>query len=207
MDHVQFKTREFAANYVANALDEQSQELFELHMMGCPDCVEDVEAWRAIKLHMSAEQAAPRTYMSQRRNWWGGWGIAASVVAATLTAVVGWEARGLYDPGVDSTRTAVFNAPPVTRSGDCTPLRYAEGTRSVVLRVPSVASGTRVVATDVDGQELIGSYTSRQQADGSWVLKFDRNSIEGRAVRVEARSDAGDAEALACITGVSVTGD
>ena len=44
-----FKANQTAAAYVANELDEHSQEAFEIHMMGCSECVNDVEAWRVIK--------------------------------------------------------------------------------------------------------------------------------------------------------------
>ena len=108
MDHVQIKSNQIAASYVANGLDESTQEQFELHMLGCSDCLSDVEAWRAIKLHMPRE-AAPRTFISQRRNWWGGWGIAASVAAAALTAVSGWYAREVYQPDVETMHTAFFS--------------------------------------------------------------------------------------------------
>jgi hypothetical protein len=202
MDHVQIKSNQIAASYVANGLDEHTQEQFELHMLGCSDCLSDVEAWRAIKLHMPRE-AAPRTYLSQRRNWWGGWGIAASVAAATLTAVSGWYARELYQPDVETMHTAFFSAPALTRSDDCTPLRYAPETRSIILRVPRVREDRRVAATDVEGVELSAGYSARAQADGSWILQFDPQTLQGRAVQLETRS-GNFAEALGCVTGEAV---
>lgn len=202
MDHVQIKSSQIAASYVANGLDERTQEEFELHMLGCSDCLSDVEAWRAIKLHMPRD-AAPRTFMSQRRNWWGGWGIAASVAAAALTALSGWYARGVYQPDVETTHTAFFAAPALTRSDDCSPLRYAADTRSVILRVPRVAEGRRVAATDVDGVELTDGYSARAQADGSWLLRFDPQTLQGRAIQLESRY--GElSEPIGCVTGESV---
>jgi hypothetical protein len=197
MDHVQIKSSQIAASYVANGLDERTQEEFELHMLGCSDCLSDVEAWRAIRLHMPRE-AAPRTFMSQRRNWWGGFGIAASVAAAALTAVSGWYARGVYQPAIET--TAFFTAPALTRSDDCTALRYAAETRSVVLRVPGVAGGRRVAATDVDGIELAQGYSARAQADGSWILSFDPQTLQGRAIQLETRYGE-QAEPIGCVTG------
>lgn len=199
MDHVQIKSNQIAASYVANGLDERMQEEFELHMLGCSDCLSDVEAWRAIKLHMPRE-AAPRTFISQRRNWWGGWGIAASVAAAALTAVSGWYAREVYQPDVETMHTAFFSAPALTRSDECTPLRYAAGTRSIVLRVPRVREDHRVAATDVDGVELSRGYSARAQADGSWLLQFDPETLQGRPVQLETRS-GNFAEAIGCVTG------
>ena len=52
MEHLRFKSDQTAAAYVADELDPESREEFELHMMSCVDCVEDVEGWRAIKSHM-----------------------------------------------------------------------------------------------------------------------------------------------------------
>ena len=52
MEHLRFKADQTAAIYIARGLDEKSQEAFELHLMTCGDCVNDVEAWRAIEQHM-----------------------------------------------------------------------------------------------------------------------------------------------------------
>ncbi len=57
MDHLRFKSSQTAAAYVADALDQEIQEAFELHMMTCPDCVEEVEGWRAIKSGLSTPPA------------------------------------------------------------------------------------------------------------------------------------------------------
>ena len=49
MEHLRFKSEQTAAAYVAGGLDPTLQEQFELHLMSCPDCVEEVESWRALK--------------------------------------------------------------------------------------------------------------------------------------------------------------
>ncbi|GEM_PF-750658 len=49
MDHLRFKSEQTAAAYVADALDASAREQFELHMMSCSECVEEVEGWRALK--------------------------------------------------------------------------------------------------------------------------------------------------------------
>lgn len=49
MDHLRFKSEQTAATYVADGLDPETREQFELHLMSCPECVEEVEGWRAIK--------------------------------------------------------------------------------------------------------------------------------------------------------------
>ena len=66
MDHMQFKANQTAAGYVANGLDESTQEAFELHLMGCSECVEDVEVWRAIKLDMPRQHPEVRTLVPRR---------------------------------------------------------------------------------------------------------------------------------------------
>jgi Putative zinc-finger len=59
MDHLRFKSDQTAAAYVADELDPEHREEFELHMMSCLDCVEDVEGWRALKNHLP-QPAAPQ---------------------------------------------------------------------------------------------------------------------------------------------------
>jgi anti-sigma factor RsiW len=59
MDHLRFKSDQTAAAYVADELDPTHREEFELHLMSCLECVEDVEGWRAIKNHLPRE-AVPR---------------------------------------------------------------------------------------------------------------------------------------------------
>lgn len=49
MEHLRFKSEQTAASYVANQLEADAREDFELHMLSCPECVEEVESWRAIK--------------------------------------------------------------------------------------------------------------------------------------------------------------
>ena len=58
MDHMRFKANLTAATYVSRGLDESMQEDFELHLMSCPECVDDVESWRAIEKHMPRDDGA-----------------------------------------------------------------------------------------------------------------------------------------------------
>lgn len=55
MDHLRFKSDQTAAAYVADELDAVRLQEFELHMMSCQECLEDVEGWRAIKNHLPRE--------------------------------------------------------------------------------------------------------------------------------------------------------
>src|SRR6185437_10298237 len=92
MDHIQFKANQTAAGYVANGLDESTQEAFELHMMGCSECVEDVEVWRAIKLDIPKQRPQVTTLAPPRRRSaaaFSDWRMAASVVGAGLLGAAG----------------------------------------------------------------------------------------------------------------------
>jgi len=68
MDHLRFKSEQTAAAYVAGGLDPTLQEQFELHLMSCRDCVEEVESWRALKgcLPLEAAQSGARDGVSRR---------------------------------------------------------------------------------------------------------------------------------------------
>lgn len=202
MDHIQFKSNQTAAAYVAHELTEQQQEAFELHMMSCPECVNDVEAWRLIKQHMPAATVAePR--MPFRKLWWGGWGMAASFTGAmVIGALGGWFAGTLQRPSLDTTETAIFNMPALTRgANDCTPLALAANTRAAVLRVSGVPSQGVVVATDASGQDLPANrYSAREQRDGSWVLRFDARWLQHERVQLVSRKP-GSEELLGCVSG------
>jgi Putative zinc-finger len=60
MDHLRFQSNQTAAAYVADGLDHETQEAFELHMMSCPDCVQEVEVWRSLQGQLAAN--APCTH-------------------------------------------------------------------------------------------------------------------------------------------------
>ena len=55
MDHLRFQSNQTAAAYVAQDLDHETQEAFELHMMACTDCVQEVEMWRTVQGTLGAE--------------------------------------------------------------------------------------------------------------------------------------------------------
>src|SRR3977135_4416341 len=95
MDHIQFKANQTAAGYVANGLDENTQEAFELHLMGCSECVGDVEVWRAIKLDMPRPQPEVRVVPARRRiAAFSDWRMAASLVGAgVIGAAGGWVGK------------------------------------------------------------------------------------------------------------------
>jgi hypothetical protein len=201
MDHMHFKANQTAAAYVANELDEHSQEAFEIHMMGCSECVNDVEAWRVIKSHMP-DAVVVETARQFKKNWWGGWGMAASFVGAMAVAGGGgWFANSLQRPSLDSSETAIFDMQPITRSEECAKLPLAANARAVVLRVTKVDSTRAVIATDLSGKELPASlYNAREQRDGSWVVRFDSDYLQKDTAYVVTRASGTEDESLGCVS-------
>jgi hypothetical protein len=203
MDHMHFKANQAAAAYVAHELDEPAQESFEIHMMGCSECLNDVEAWRVIKTHMP-DAVVMESARQFKKHWWGGWGMAASFLGAMLVAGAGGYYGGTFErPSLDSSETAIFDMQPVTRSEGCTQLPLAANTRAVMLRVTKVDSERRLAATDLDGKELASSnYNVRLQRDGSWVLRFEPSYLQhASAYIVTRKADSAD-ESLGCVSAV-----
>jgi hypothetical protein len=134
MDHAQFKARQTAATYVADDLDERTLEAFEMHMMGCAECVEDVETWRAIKLNMPrrARPARAPAILGRSTQAAMGWRMAASLVVGVALGVGGgWFGHESQVPNLDSTQTAFFNVPAATRAGgDCTARLHCPAARA-----------------------------------------------------------------------------
>jgi hypothetical protein len=225
MDHSQFKANQTAAVYVADGLDERTLEAFEMHMMGCTECIDDVESWRAIKVNLPTRARPARAPAVLGRNVHAGaghagtghsrvgrsgvgyaapgWRMAASlVVGGVLGTAGGWFGHQSQTPNLDSTQTAFFNVPAATRgAGDCTALRLAPDTRFAVLRVPGVARDRQVIAADAEKRELPASrYISRLQPDGSHLVRIDTQALDGREVFLEARAVDGFGEPLGCVT-------
>jgi len=200
MDHLRFKADQTAAIYVSRGLDESAQEDFELHLMSCPECVSDVEAWRAIEAHMPRD-AHPAVPLVPDASGAFKWRLAASLAAIGLIgAAGGWYARPFAPPALE--RTAFFNALPASRGAfDCMPLKFAADTRQVVLRVAGVGSDRRLMALNARGEELDArGYSVRRQADGSWLLTFAAETIARRAIRLESYAATGAAEPVGCIS-------
>jgi hypothetical protein len=206
MDHAQFKARQTAATYVADNLDERTLEAFEMHMMGCTECVEDVETWRAVKLNMPrrARPARAPAILGRSADAAMGWRMAASLVMGVALGVGGgWFGYESQAPNLDSTQTAFFNVPAATRAGgDCTALRLAPDTKFAVLRVPGVSHDRRVIVTDAEKHELPASrYASRLQPDGSHLVRIEAQALDGREVFLETSTAEGFGEPLGCVTG------
>ena len=97
---------------MAGGLDDSTQEDFELHFMGCSECIGDVEVWRAIKLEMPKMGPSPkvRTAAVHRKSVdFGDWRMAASLVGAgVIGAAGGWLGKATKAPDLGSTKTVVF---------------------------------------------------------------------------------------------------
>jgi len=214
MYHSQFKSNQTAAVYVADGLDASTLEAFEMHMMACPECVEDVETWRAIKINMpSRVRPLSRTAVLGRKvRRPETWRMAASFLAVALVgATAGWFGRDVQSSagGADS-RTVFFNMPAVERgdASECTPVRLSAQTRLAVLRVPGVVDGQKLVALDSDRHELAASrYSVSVQPDGSSLVRVDVQSLVNRDVHLETRRADGAADAIGCVTGQLAAGN
>jgi hypothetical protein len=206
MDHIQFKSSQTAAAYVAHELSEHQQEAFELHMMGCSECLNDVEAWRVIKTHMPAPAVIEAARAPFRKVWWGGWGMAASFAAAmAVSAFGGWFASSAVRPDVDSSELAVFNMPAITRASECSQLPLAANARALVLRVPGVSSERRVTLAAANGKPVPSSaYSARLQRDGSWVVRFDAAYLQRESVQVVSSRTGTEDELMGCVTAAVV---
>lgn len=211
MDHLRFKSSHTAAGYVADELDAQTQEAFELHMMTCPECVGDVEAWRALKHGMandtarSAADTIPRVVPHKSPAVAGRWRAAASFAAAGLVgAGGGWLARSAQGPWLDADRISFYSLPAVSRGfADCTGLQLGPRTRLVALRIPGAMLEQQLIAIDSDGHDLrADSYTVEVQGDGSWLVRLPSQTLHERSVRFETRSVDGTAEPVGCVVGV-----
>jgi anti-sigma factor RsiW len=206
MDHSQFKANQTAAVYVADGLDASTQEAFEMHMMACPECVEDVETWRAIKINIPASVRPASGFGRRLRatHNTAGWRFAASVLVAGIAGVAGgWFTHAARGPALDSTQSAFFNMPAVARAGDeCTPLRLSQDSKIAVVRVPGVAAGDGLIAVDSEKNDLgAGSYFVRRQPDGSEVVRIEARVLVDRAIHLETRKSDGSVQPVGCITG------
>ncbi|HTU64040.1 MAG TPA: zf-HC2 domain-containing protein [Polyangiales bacterium] len=198
---MQFKSNQTAAAYVAHELDELTQEAFEVHMMGCSECLNDVEAWRVIKTHMP-DAVVLEPARQFKKHWWGGWGMAASFIGALAIVGAGSYYSGtLQRPDLDSSEIAFFDMQPVTRSESCTQLPVAANTRAVVLRMTKVDSERHPLATNLDGMELASNqYNVRAQRDGSWVLRFEPEYLKHASAYIVTRKNGTEDESLGCIS-------
>ena len=203
MDHTQFKANQTAAGYVADGLDESTEEEFELHLMSCPECVEDVEVWRAIKLDMPRSRA-PRPAPATPMPAFGDWRMAASLAgAALLGAAGGWLGKAITATDLDEAQTVVFNLPAVSRGAEeCTVVKLAPETRQAILRVPGLSRDAHLLALDADRRELpAGFYAQRIQPDGSYLLRINAKRLVDAVVYLELHRADGTKDPEGCVSG------
>jgi len=141
MDHLRFKSEQTAAAYVAGGLDPSLQEEFELHLMSCPDCVEEVEGWRAMKgclpFEAAQSQAAIHGAMHRRP-------AAASVRPATAPASREPKPATAAPPAAAKPTTAQQFAPnPVVAA----PAAAARGPKYVGWRIAAALAAGVIVGT------------------------------------------------------------
>ncbi|HKZ72507.1 MAG TPA: zf-HC2 domain-containing protein [Steroidobacteraceae bacterium] len=202
MDHARFKSSHAAATYVSGDLDERTQQAFELHLMQCPACVEEVEVWRAMQAGMREHDAASPAARPRDSTVAFRWRLAASLaVIAVGSGAVGWYGRSFAGPGVADDTVAVFSLPPVTRGvEDCVALRVHAGTELIALRVPNAATGWQLELTREDGTPVDArEYAVRTQMDGSWLLRMRARSLVGEVLRLQTRGGDGITEAVGCL--------
>jgi anti-sigma factor RsiW len=201
MDHTRFKANHTAALYVSGELDEHVQETFELHLMSCTSCVQDVEIWRAMSggIRQQRDKMIERSTSAAQQPI--PWRLAASFALIAIgSGAVGWYGRTFSGASLDDESVAVFNLPPVTRSGeDCVRLQIAPVTELIALRVPNADLARRLELTDAQGRPLeADSYSVRTQPDGSWLVRM-RARQTGEIVRLQTREADGLSEPLGCI--------
>ena len=173
-------------------------------MMGCAECVDDVEAWRVIKLDMPEQRPAARIAARKqicRRLPTGAWPLRCWGRASWARRVDGSETQRRLPTSIRR-ETVVFNVPSVTRGDVCNTLQLATDTQLALLRVPGVSRDLRVVALDSEMHELPASrYGTRIQPDGSQLVHIDSQLLKGRTIHLEARGPDGSGEPLGCVAG------
>jgi len=214
MDHLRYQSSQTAASYVAAQLDPQEQEAFELHMMSCPECVGEVESWRAIQQSLPGARSreldlpagGPQAHASaasvSKAPPAPRWRAAIAVAAVALAgAAGGWLARTMQEPSMGADDTAFFALNAVGRGAEeCQALRLDAGIRTVALRVKSTAPDQELAAVDANGRDLARSrFSVRSQADGSWVARLRADALGEPGVRFEGRSADGTVEPLGCV--------
>ena len=215
MQHIRFKAEQTAAHYVANGLDEKAQEAFELHMMGCAECVSDVEVWRAIKDNLpdaANEQAAEMPIIgamsghAKLRPAHSVWRAAAALGGVAVVAgAAGWYGHALRGPGaaLASGQALFYNLAPATRSVECAPFQIGQRASVVLLRIPGAVPNAKLLAQYIPGGTPAAplQYHVREQGDGSWVLQLSANALRGRSIALAVQQANEAPLSLGCIAG------
>jgi anti-sigma factor RsiW len=230
MSHLAYKSSQTAALYVADGLPDPDREAFELHLMNCSECIEDVETWRALADGIAAERPAaavearpvavavpspptsptqppqpalPRVAARARPAW----AVAASVLMASALGLLCGRFLGDRAPSIGDPSLAFVSLGAPTRAGDCAVVRIAADARVVAIRIPGALEQTTLVATRVGGSALDRDrYSVRTQADGSWLVRLPVAALVGQEIELETRSaQAGEpARPVGCVSAIAV---
>jgi hypothetical protein len=94
-----------------------------------------------------------------------------------------------------------YSLPPLTRGpADCTVVRLDPELALIALRVPGATREQQLIAVDSEGRDLApDSYSVRTQADGSWLVRLQAQTVRDQGLRFEARSADGTVEPRGCI--------
>jgi len=233
MSHLSFKASQAAAQYVAHALPDTERESFELHMMNCSECVDDVETWRLLAVGLAAQEptrrpgtlksvrpsntaaAVPAPAANSRQATRPGarhrWQIAASALLATsLGLCAGWFLHPSSPASLEDGSLELVSLAGTSRGADCSVVRLANDARIVAARIPGASAGAVLVATRLDGRPLEArEYSVRTQPDGSWLVRLPAARILGQEVRLEAHYPAApgepaSSEPVGCLSGLAV---
>lgn len=201
MDHARFKNMQAAATYVSGDLDERTQQAFELHLLECRDCLEEVEVWRAVQAGLRQTDTG-RTVRTRDAAAAARWRLAASLaVIAVGSGAAGWYAHSFTGVALADEGIAVFSLPPVMRGAEeCLPLRVDPGVELIALRVPNAATGWQLELMREDGTPIgENDYSVRTQMDGSWLLRMRARALAGELLRLQTRGGDGMTEPLGCL--------
>jgi hypothetical protein len=224
MQHMRFKAEQTAAHYVANGLDEKAQEAFELHMMGCAECVSDVEVWRAIKHHLpgaaneqAGDAAKPPSAaevsiiggmsgQAKLRSAHSVWRAAAALGGVAVVAgAAGWYGHALRGPGaaIATGQALFYTLAPLTRSVECAPFQIGQRASVVLLRIPGAVPDAKLVARYIPGGTPAAplQYHVREQGDGSWILQLSADALRGRSIGLAVQQANEAPLSLGCIAG------
>jgi hypothetical protein len=233
MSHLTFKASQAAAQYVANGLRDTERESFELHMMNCTECVDDVETWRLLAVGLAAQEPErrPTTLQSVRPANTAAvppepatngrqaarpgalhrWQLAASALLATSLGLCGgWFLHSGSAGSLEDGSLELVSLAGTSRGDDCSVVRLARDARIVAARIPGASAGAGLVATRLDGRPLEArEYSVRTQPDGSWLVRLPASRILGQEVRLEAhypaaQGEPASSEPVGCLSGLAV---
>jgi hypothetical protein len=223
MDHLRFQSNQTAAAYVADGLDHETQEAFELHLMTCADCVQEVEVWRSLQGQLAANGTAVQQCETQDARERTGhpahqharqpapaqspraparFRLAAVLIGVGLVGGAGgWYARSAQSPWSDAERTDFYNLPALTRGvTECSVVKLGPHASVLALRIPDLDAKQQLVVMDTQLHDLpLADYSVRAQSDGSWLVRVRADMVRQQGLRFVSRTADGDDNVRGCI--------